>query len=226
MVPAAAPVRAGCARGLADQLRRPRAALPAGRGLPRRAAAAVRRTRVRAGEDRCYAACLRRPGLLARAAGGALPRRGRQGGGRRGAARGGVPQHPRQLASHLPAVRRVRRGLQRGREEHPRPHLPVRGEQGRRIDPRPVRGAEPGAARRRALRRRCRRAPAGGGRSPGARTAGPHDHGERGRPVRRHPGQHVPAAGLPRRTRREQPRARHPVLRQRRHAGLRAAGRP
>ncbi len=52
-----------------------------------------------------------------------------------------VRQPARPAAQHLPAVRRVRHRLQRRREEHPRPHLPVGRRPPRRGPAHPVRGA-------------------------------------------------------------------------------------
>ena len=123
----------------------------------------------------------------------------------------------------LPALRRVRHRLQRRRQEHPRPHLPVGGRPPRRRHPRP--GA------------RCAGiAPLpGGGYEVRYVVHDPADEGRQtttsAKPLQRITcdrlvlgagtfGTTLPAAAQPRGVPRPEPDARHPVLRQRRPAGV------
>ena len=74
----------------------------------------------------------------------------------------GLREPARAAPVDLPAVRRVRHRLQRRREEHPRPHLPLGGRAPRRRPAHPVRGPwlRPAARRRvRGALRRPRRRP-------------------------------------------------------------------
>ena len=90
----------------------------------------------------------------AAAAGGQLRATSRRTAGRpRRAAGAGVRQRAWPPAADLPPVRRVRPRLQRRREEHPRPHLPLGGQAPRRGPAHPARGQGLPAARRAAATR-------------------------------------------------------------------------
>ena len=218
------------ARGvLAGHPRAARPALRPGRGDDRPAVLSVRPralledpedARVRGGRRR------QRPGGVPAPAGGHLRQRRRRPGARRAHPRA-APQPARAHALHLPALRRVRRGLQLRRQEHARLQLPHRGGAGRRRAAHPCRRAlaRPAARRRvgRALRRllvdvrRRRHRPL----RPGARIAGgdrrPRRAG-RGHPRHRAPPAAQPVGGAAH----QQAAARDAVLRQRRPADLRA----
>ena len=157
-----------------------------------------------------------RPPLAIAFAAGRGPRAGRAARTRR--------QPPRASAAHLPPVRRVRRGLQRGGQEHPRLQLPQRGQAGgrarsapaaRRWPSRPTPGRLRGAlppARQRARRRTA------------SICSTRHDELDRtvtGKIVVLAAGTlrlDAPAAGQPRRPAGAEPGARAALLEQRRHA--------
>ena len=148
------------------------------------------------------------------------PYAGRAAGAARRAAAPRLRQRARAAPPDLPALRRMRPRLQRGLEEHPRPHLPVCGEARRRGPAHPPRGQGVPAARRWRLRGDVRR-PYGrptarspttcpGGRSPASAWCSPPAPSAR----------RTCCCATSARCRRSARGARYPVLRQRRPAHL------
>ena len=213
-------------RIVADQARRPRAALRPRRADAQRPAVPVHLPAVRhdAADGR-----LPRRGPPARLGAvhpeprGHLPERGRRPGPGRAHPRG-APEPPRPDADDLPAVRRVRHRLQLRVEEHARLQLPVRGGAPRRRDPHPDRGARLRPARRRRLDGRPR-PPRPVARGDEARHEPPADDPHQRRPARPVRGDarldlpDVPQPAAPAAD------ARHAVRRQRRPADPRPAAR-
>ena len=209
-------------RALADLPGRPRAALRRRRVDDRHRDLPVRRH----GQDQRPARGRRGSGALGVAAAARRqlrPRPGRGAGAGRRDRDAGVRQHPRPAALHLRPGRRVRPRLQLRRQEHPRPHVPVRRAARRRRHPRTSRGQGLPAARQRRGRRLRGHVRRPHRRRRRARGRAPHpDHplrapGAGGGHVR----DDVPAAPQPHGVPRPERGARHPVLRQRRPAGLR-----
>ena len=95
-----------------------------------------------------------RQGLEPRAPRRPVPQRPPAAGAGRAAGRGAVRQPLRAAPAHLPALRRVRHRLQRRRQEHPRPHLPVEGRTHAGARPQPAERGE-GARRATAITSSC-----------------------------------------------------------------------
>ncbi len=214
-------------RALAAEPRGPRAALRRGGADAHRHAVPVRGDD---GQDPRAAPGRRAAGagLAAAAAGGVLRTAGRERAGtRRFAGAATLRQPARPAPADLPAVRGVRHRLQRRRQEHARPHLPVGGGARRRRPADGLRGARPRPPAGRGLRGQLRGARAGGRGPPdvdGSAAAAATDL-RPARADRGHLRHHLPAAAQPRRLSRAEPGAGHALLRQRRSPHLRA-GRP
>lgn len=132
------PLPGGWVRALADQQGRPRAALRRGGGDDDAQSLAL--PGPAEGEGSAGGGAGARTGHLPSAAGDFVRPTGRTAGTQAGHPRTRLRQPPRTHPADLPPVRGVWHRLQRGRQEHPRPQLPLRREAPRRGPSHPLRG--------------------------------------------------------------------------------------